>query len=565
MSHMRKAVAGRKKYASFVVDLSEFPAGDLVGKKDGIDLYSVDDDVYVLAYDDERCRTVPAKVSHWSVHTGREVVLVNLQNGMQIVTDDDPRAVYGLDPETWEMVRRRPSEAIGTHVPIVMRTVGDLAGDDVQAIHLEVGGNSKETTDRIILDRDSGYFLGALAGDGWISEARGVPRLVNFAVTDAGIRSRLMEIASHWRDGEVSEVVFGRDSESSSYGESARITFSSTPLAKAFLPLIGRGCASKHLPPFFLNAGDEFRFGLLEGLLDTDGTICICDKGSRKQTTAAFQSNSLRLAMEVQHLCRSLQVRSRITPSKTPAGEPCWVLSISWLDLAGLPLKPAHTEKSRIFRTAPPGNPEAGAAPRTQMIPVSKSLADAMRKALGRGTDELKRLYDVLFSSGKNRSISRLKAERILEKLPADFSHPHLDRFVKMVKDLGVSWDPVESFELTGQIEVGYDLTVPGFETFMSSEGIVLSNTMSFIVPVSRTAVQEAREKMFPEKNLISVGSGAPHYMPTQEPLEALYIMTKSPKRGKPVRRFVSKADMMAAYRAGEIDADDPVEITGDN
>jgi hypothetical protein len=563
MSLMRKAVAGHSRLATFIVDLSEFPAGEKIGTREHIDLYDVADGIHVLAYDDARCRVVPARVSQWSVHHDREVVLVNLLSGLQIVSDDDPRAVYGLDPETFEMVRRRPAESVGTLVPVAHRTVSDVATDELHSLAVGRRSKSKEIVDYIPLDRTSGYFIGALAGDGWVSDVKGVPRFVNFAVTDEGVRGRLQEIVAGWRDGAIPEILFGRDAEASSYGESARITINSTPLAELFGPLVGKGADNKHLPAFFLNAGEEFRLGLLAGLMDTDGTICVCDKGTRTQTAAAIQSNSIRLIMEVQHLCRSFGVRAHMSAAKTPAGKPCWLLSISWVDLQKLPLQLFHTDKRRIFMEAPAALEDSGPSNRSQMIPMSESLARACRSLCDRKTADGRSLYDALTGAIVKHTISRPKAQLLLYALPADFRHVHFDRFKKMTADLGVSWDAVVSYEVTGIRETGYDLSVPGFETFMASDGIILSNTMSFIVPVSKAAVRDAYDKMLPDRNLISVGTGKPHYSPTQEPLEALYIMTKPPKAGKPVRRFGSVAEMKAAYKAGEIDADDPVEIRG--
>jgi len=86
-------------------------------------------------------------------------------------------------------------------------------------------------------------------------------------------------------------------------------------------------------------------------------------------------------------------------------------------------------------------------------------------------------------------------------------------------------------------------------------------DTMSFTVPVSQNAVKEAWQKMLPDKHLLTVRSGAPHYAPSQETHAGLYIMTKPPKTNRPMKVFETKNEMIAAWRRGEIDADDPVQI----
>lgn len=82
----------------------------------------------------------------------------------------------------------------------------------------------------------------------------------------------------------------------------------------------------------------------------------------------------------------------------------------------------------------------------------------------------------------------------------------------------------------------------------------------SFTVPVTRKAVREAWDKMAADRNLISRRLGEPHYAPSQEFHEGLYIMTKAPKAKAP-KLFASRAEMREAWRRGEISLDDPVQI----
>ena len=50
------------------------------------------------------------------------------------------------------------------------------------------------------------------------------------------------------------------------------------------------------------------------------------------------------------------------------------------------------------------------------------------------------------------------------------------------------TWVPIENIEYTHKVETGYDLTVPGYQTFVASTGIVLSNTVNIHVPISDAA-----------------------------------------------------------------------------
>ena len=80
-----------------------------------------------------------------------------------------------------------------------------------------------------------------------------------------------------------------------------------------------------------------------------------------------------------------------------------------------------------------------------------------------------------------------------------------------------------------------------------------------FHVPVSDEAVREAREKLLPSRNLTDVRNFDVHYVPGQEYLQGLFNATE--KSDRPVRTFRSKADVERAYRNGQINADDRVNV----
>ena len=82
---------------------------------------------------------------------------------------------------------------------------------------------------------------------------------------------------------------------------------------------------------------------------------------------------------------------------------------------------------------------------------------------------------------------------------------------------------------------------------------------MSFHVPVSRKAVEEAVNKMLPSKNLLSPSTLRARMTPIEEFSQGLYIASRPPK-GKPVK-FPSKEAMLQALRQGKITYDTAVEI----
>lgn len=82
-------------------------------------------------------------------------------------------------------------------------------------------------------------------------------------------------------------------------------------------------------------------------------------------------------------------------------------------------------------------------------------------------------------------------------------------------------------------------------------------------VPVSKEAVEEVKDKLFPSRNLLHPNSFDVHLEPTQEFLAGLYLASQKDNH-KPPRVFATKADAMAAYTRGEIGVRDPVQILTD-
>ena len=87
-------------------------------------------------------------------------------------------------------------------------------------------------------------------------------------------------------------------------------------------------------------------------------------------------------------------------------------------------------------------------------------------------------------------------------------------------------------------------------------------DTVNIHAPVSDKARRQAYDKMFPERNLISMRSRGIVYKPEKEYQQGLYIGTRM-KQGADVRTryFNTLEEAKQAYRQGLIDIDDPIEI----
>ena len=132
------------------------------------------------------------------------------------------------------------------------------------------------------------------------------------------------------------------------------------------------------------------------------------------------------------------------------------------------------------------------------------------------------------------------------------------------VADSKVTWARVVDAVYTGVKATGYDLTVPGYETFMSADGIILSNTMAIHSPMLEDAIKDAKEKLLPSKMLFSVRSRDQTLpVPKHEALTGLANAQLNPSGN--VHRFNSKEEAVAAIKAGQVKLQDQVEIKAPN
>lgn len=98
-------------------------------------------------------------------------------------------------------------------------------------------------------------------------------------------------------------------------------------------------------------------------------------------------------------------------------------------------------------------------------------------------------------------------------------------------------------------------LVVKGFNADFDGDA------MQYHVPVSDDARQEAIDRMLPSRNLLSPADfKSPTASPSQEYTGGLYQATAT-KSGKKPQVFRNIKDVLAAFRRGEIDINDPVEI----
>ena len=98
-----------KTAALYLLDLADFPREKLQrtirGKNGPIDFYEVPAGFKVISHTEAGAAW--SEVAFFSVHHDREVEIVHLSDGQQIITDDDPRGVFGIPDHTATLIPER--------------------------------------------------------------------------------------------------------------------------------------------------------------------------------------------------------------------------------------------------------------------------------------------------------------------------------------------------------------------------------------------------------------------------------------------------------------------------
>jgi len=154
------------------------------------------------------------------------------------------------------------------------------------------------------------YVLGVLLGDGHLQENGGV----RFYSADAQIAQ---EVESHLPAGDVVTMWHDKDGGSGKAemyhitGTSGRRT-SAVKTALSEMSLLGKKAPEKFVPRQYLTAGVKDRLALLQGLMDTDGTIT-------NEGLGIFYTVSPQLASDVAEIVRSLGGTASV--GRYPIGE----------------------------------------------------------------------------------------------------------------------------------------------------------------------------------------------------------------------------------------------------
>ena len=318
-----------------------------------------------------------------------------------------------------------------------------------------------------------------------------------------------------------------------------------------------RGALHKQIPmAWIINGTEDYLWGVFSGLLDSDGSVTKNMVTGNPRFGCSISTCSPFLRKTFVELCHRLGVRCGVTVSRHKPrangnpGSVEYMLRPSTIDIKkNLDKIQCVGERERTlleeWKKAPLSLDQ------TDIIPLTNKERKLLRAQLVSSNPKDSSLYSSL---GK-KTISRESLMRRSELL----EESGLETLKARVENTGVLWDKVNTVNILDKREV-FDLCVPETKVFAVDNGLIIWDTMTYHVPVSTRAVREAYDKMLPSKNLLSARDYTAHYLPQEEFNLGIYLASRD-GRGPVKKVFKTRQEAILAYRRGEIDLNDNIQV----
>lgn len=557
-----------------VVSIENMPVIETscIEKREGVKEWDVPEGVSVYAYDTSTGEHSFKPVTKFSVHENLKMFDVSIgKRYKKVVSVSEDHSLITYNPETGAVEKSKPEESIGRLVPIVTETSSSYE-DSVKFISITDPITGKSFN--LPASYKSGFLIGSILGDGWVDTDNRLYFTSAYKPYNEYMVELIKELCPKADKGPVIYTA-DRTNLNGEVTECVKIRCNTDPcFNRGLKSLIGSGAENKTIPWECLNAPKAHLYGLLAGLISTDGSISAKHRFKTKKatkktwiTTVGFDTISPYLRDTISYLSKRLGIRTTCTPYKSSLkGTDAYRINFSKTDFVN------SVNKASEFQVYPDHKSEAlevvlretnldgSAGATSENVPYPVFLHDFMCSLNGRTAGLIVSATDPC-NHKRNKYMSRQAAYKFIDEYRKQkLQDNDFDKWIKIVEDDKINWQPIIAIKELDGVHTAYDITVPGPYTFATADGVILQDTGHFSVPVSDAAVKDAVEKMMPEKNLLSGGSFKPHYTPSQEYIMGMYYASKEPKN-KAVRQFGSVEEAKKAYRDGEINVDDPIVI----
>ena len=571
-----------------VINLGDFPRGELKETKGNKDIYFVPEGTEVLTVWNGEKQWLP--VETFSVHKNLDMLEVTTNSGRTVHCSDD-HSLVSVDEN---LDYKRCAAEIGMTMPRV-REVSEMNSCELKTIKINSENEAKyKFPSEIPVDFDLGYFTGAYIGDGWVSKEPG-NKNGGQKVHLASVHDEIVGAISHYMTGLLGgasvhmtqQEDYNQDFYDGKYKRRKNI-FSSRAFSDYLRENIGCGAQNKHLPPFWMKSDKSFRWGLLSGMLDTDGSVAVCKAKvkSTTQTNATYVTSSRRLAYELVAMGHSLDLSPAVGITESARGAASYTVMFTQEDIEKMQKKVVlrHKNKREALSSFKPGRwykrgkytPKLTSERLDELKKIipNKNLKNKKGEPLTTDPGEIEKikkyntLYQIVYRTKKEKTaVPRSTALELFELNPVFFEENDFWRkWRDMVLDESIEWELLTNIRAIPFITEAYDLTVPPAYTMVTESGIVVYDTMSVHVPITEKAKEEAKQMMRPSQNLVNMTTGQVYAGIRHEMALGVYHLTSkndSPK-GEGIS-FNSHAELRKAYKMGRVNADTLVSIPGAN
>jgi DNA-directed RNA polymerase subunit A' len=308
-------------------------------------------------------------------------------------------------------------------------------------------------------DNSIGWLMGAYLSEGGYAS----PNYVSFPNTDEGFVARGQNVARKF----AAENLF--EGEKGFGGRSHELVFHSSLLSEFFLRTCGKP-SEKHVPEVALGASEDFVAMLLRAYFDVDGYFDVKRRGIKATSSSKEVIDGITL----------LLTRFGISGRKMREREnfALWIpakFATNFRDRIG---SDVDYKKHALELLCRP-NVKDGHSP--DIVDMTSGFGGILKEVAQKLGIPTRRRIDYLT---KRQSIGRSTLAHYIQifedradELGFDIS-PELTRLKSLLNE-DVTWDEVTEIQrVDASDEFVYDFSVPGLETFVTTEGLVTHNTL---------------------------------------------------------------------------------------
>ena len=538
----------------------------------GVTEFDVPANTSVYALNRETFKHEWLPVTKFSIHENLSMWFVKLSGGKGLLVSDK-HSLVAYRNGVLDLCS--PSEVYKLCIPRIEK-ISNLNAPLDSVLATGIAGKAKDPAEfNLKLNRDTGLFVGLLVGDGCVTVKNQVYLYGEGA--SAANRERLDEIVKSGQlpyDGYTWETTFDRVNIAGNMRSSTRITIADKAWFNRWLKeQIGDGALNKQIPDFSLNASDDHLWGILDGLISTDGSISLnVSKRKKPQLLVSVYTSSTRLVLGVQTLLTRLGIRNSVSSYTSPtSGRPAFVVSLSTTSLLRkhreTPIHFNHPTKNAIFQ-ANIGSVSLEYA-RGEQVPYPQHLHTLIQSEYAQRNNfpknkQNKSYYGGLRQYHASGMWSRGVALRELESIKhaGRVWGEQFETYQRLISDRSIAWEQVTSSQMLPSKMTGYDLTVPGALTFALDDGTIVNDTLNVHLPSTPEAVNDTKTKLMPSKMLFSI-KDPDKIVPVPKQENILGLWSAQHRKAKATHNFKSEGEALKAIQQGKISLSDEVNIPG--